>query len=92
MDTYEKPYFLLFNAITDATTQLMRCQNIDALKTLLGAQREAEELILSEEEWCKKETTSWSLFCAAAADGRTCRAAGCYFGRGVVQCNCIIGE
>ena len=50
MDTYEKPYFLLFNAITDATTQLMRCQNIDALKTLLGAQREAEELILLEEE------------------------------------------
>lgn len=50
MDTYEKPYFLLFNAITDAATQLMRCQNIDALKTLLGAQREAEELILLEEE------------------------------------------
>lgn len=50
MDTYEKPYFLLFNAITDATTQLLQCRNMDALGTLMAAQREAEEIILSEDE------------------------------------------
>lgn len=50
MDSYKKPYFLLFNAITDALKQLETAQPLCAAATLIEAQKNAEELVISEEE------------------------------------------
>lgn len=45
-----KPYFLLFNAITDAL-DLLEVQNFgQARETLIRAQQEAEELMITEDD------------------------------------------
>lgn len=50
MHNYQKEYFILFNAITDALRQLEE-QNLGAAKKLLmTAQQQAEEHFLSEKE------------------------------------------
>ena len=49
MPDYEKMYHLLFNAITDALTQ-MEAQNYgDAKDTLISAQQKAEEIYITAE-------------------------------------------
>ena len=50
MDAYKESYLLLFNAITDARRQLLQCRTADAVETLMEAQKNAEELILSAGE------------------------------------------
>ena len=50
MTIYKKAYFLLFNAITDALEQLVQEQPAQAQQTLITAQQNAEELILSSDE------------------------------------------
>ena len=47
---YKKAYFLLFNAITDALEQLAQEQSTQAQQTLIAAQQNAEELIISSDE------------------------------------------
>ena len=49
MYTYEKPYYLLFNAITDALRQLEACQPLRASAVLITAQQAAEEIVISED-------------------------------------------
>ena len=49
MYTYEKPYYLLFNAITDALRQLEACQPLRASDVLIKAQQAAEEIVISED-------------------------------------------
>ena len=49
MPDYEKMYYLLFNAITDALEQIEQ-QNFGSAKDLLiAAQQEAEEIYMSAE-------------------------------------------
>lgn len=50
MNIYKKAYFLLFNAITDALEQLERKQPFQMRQTLITAQQNAEELIISSDE------------------------------------------
>ena len=50
MNIYKKPYFLLFNAITDAEAKLMQLQTADALRILIDAQRDAEELVIAADD------------------------------------------
>ena len=50
MPNYEKMYFLLFNAITDAVRLLEENKIADASLKLLIAQHDAEELYISAEE------------------------------------------
>ena len=49
MYTYEKPYYLLFNATTDAISQLEVCQPLRAADILIKAQQAAEEIVISED-------------------------------------------
>ncbi len=50
MQNYEKLYYLLFNAITDALEQ-MDAQNYgEAKKTLISAQQKAEEIYINSAE------------------------------------------
>ena len=50
MQNYEKLYYLLFNAITDALEQ-MDAQNYgEAKKTLISAQQKAEEIYIDSAE------------------------------------------
>ena len=49
MYTYEKPYYLLFNAITDALRQLEACQPLRASDVLIKAQQAAGEIVISED-------------------------------------------
>ena len=49
MYTYEKPYYLLFNAITDALRQSEACQPLRASDVLIKAQQAAEEIVISED-------------------------------------------
>ena len=50
MDIYKESYLLLFNAITDARRLLLQCRMEDAVETLMEAQKNAEEKIVSAEE------------------------------------------
>ena len=50
MNIYKKAYFLLFNAITDALEQLEQKQPFQMRQTLITAQQNAEELIISSDE------------------------------------------
>ena len=50
MNIYKKANFLLFNAITDALEQLVQEQPAQAQQTLIAAQQNAEELIISSDE------------------------------------------
>ena len=50
MDIYKEPYFLLFNAITDAHRYLMLNCAADAAEVLVKAQQDAEGLVVSAEE------------------------------------------
>ena len=50
MDIYKDPYFLLFNAITDAHRYLMLNDTAEAMETLVKAQQDAEEMVISGEE------------------------------------------
>ncbi len=46
MELYREMYCKLFNAVTDALEQLMRLENVDAIHTLIDAQRATEELFM----------------------------------------------
>ncbi len=49
-EEYKKPYFILFNGVTDALTAL-KDQNYGLVKSLLTrAQQQAEEAFISEDE------------------------------------------
>ena len=50
MNIYKKAYFLLFNAITDALEQLEQKQPFQMQQTLITAQQNAEELIISSDK------------------------------------------
>ena len=50
MNIYKKAYFFLFNAITDALEQLAQERSAQAQQTLIAAQQNAEELIISSGE------------------------------------------
>ena len=50
MNIYKKAYFLLFNAIADALEQLAQERSAQAQQTLIAAQQNAEELIISSDE------------------------------------------
>lgn len=50
MNIYKKAYFLLFNAITDALEQLAQERSAQSQQTLIAAQQNAEELIISSDE------------------------------------------
>lgn len=47
MQIYKKAYLKLFNAITDALEALENDDSVSAAKTLILAQQEAEEIIIS---------------------------------------------
>ena len=47
---YQKLYFMLFNAVTDAIRHLEKKDAVRAWEVLLRAQQRAEELFLEEEE------------------------------------------
>ena len=50
MEVYQKMYYLLFNAITDALEQ-MDAQNYgEAKETLISAQQKAEEIYIGSAE------------------------------------------
>ena len=50
MEVYQKMYYLLFNAITDALKQ-MDAQNYgEAKETLISAQQKAEEIYIDSAE------------------------------------------
>ena len=51
MDIYKDSYFLLFNAITDAHRYLTLNDTADAMKVLVKAQQDAEEMVISSEEY-----------------------------------------
>ena len=47
MENYQKMYFLLFNAITDALAQIEDQNYGDAKDILISAQQKAEELYIT---------------------------------------------
>ena len=47
MENYQKMYFLLFNAITDALAQIEDQNYGDAKDILIAAQQKAEELYIT---------------------------------------------
>ena len=49
-DEYKKPYFILFNGITDSLTSLDAGKLGEARARLIQAQQEAEEAYINEEE------------------------------------------
>ena len=49
MTDYQKPYFVLFNAITDALEEMGHLDLSGAARLLQAAQARAEEIILLEE-------------------------------------------
>ncbi len=49
MTEYQKPYYLLFNSITDALEALGRLDIPAAVRVLEDAQIQAEEIILEQE-------------------------------------------
>ena len=49
MSSYKELYLTLFNAITDATREILRNDSPAALKTLLDAQAKTEELYIKDE-------------------------------------------
>ena len=49
MPNYEKMYYTLFNAITDALRLLEREKNHDAVAVLMAAQCQTEELYIEAE-------------------------------------------
>ena len=50
MNIYKKAYFRLFNAIADALEQLAQERSAQAQQTLIAAQQNTEELIISSGE------------------------------------------
>lgn len=50
MDDYQKLYFILFNAITDATKDIEKQNYGQALQRLLEAQADCEERFLSDRD------------------------------------------
>ena len=50
MNIYKNAYFRLFNAIADALEQLAQERSAQAQQTLIAAQQNAEELIISSDE------------------------------------------
>jgi len=50
MPDYQKPYTLLFNAVTDALEALARQNFGQAREILIRAQQEAEEAYLSQDD------------------------------------------
>ena len=50
MPDYEKMYHLLFNAITDALTQLESHNYGDVKDALISAQQKAEEIYITAED------------------------------------------
>ena len=50
MPDYEKMYHLLFNAITDALTQLEAQNYSDVKDALIPAQQKAEEIYITAED------------------------------------------
>ena len=49
-DEYKKPYFILFNGITDTLASLDAGKRGEARERLIQAQQEAEDAYISEEE------------------------------------------
>ena len=47
MDEYKKPYFILFNAITDAIKMLIEDRAADAMEILYTSQIKSEEAFVS---------------------------------------------
>ena len=50
MEVYQKMYYLLFNAITDALEQLDAQNYGEAKETLISAQQKAEEIYIDSVE------------------------------------------
>ena len=50
MEVYQKMYYLLFNAITDALEQLDAQNYGEAKKSLISAQQKAEEIYIDSAE------------------------------------------
>lgn len=50
MNEYQKPYYLLFNAITDALCEIRKMNFGDAIEILTKAQQASEEVFVSFEE------------------------------------------
>lgn len=46
---YQKSYYILFNAVTDALRQLAAGRTDDAVSLLICAQQKAEDVFLEEE-------------------------------------------
>ena len=50
MSNYEEMYYTLFNAITDAITELQSCKPLEAIETLKTAQQKTEEQYMQKDE------------------------------------------
>ena len=46
METYKEMYYKLFNSVTDAISQLMRLETVNAIHTLMDAQQATEDIFI----------------------------------------------
>ena len=72
MNLYENLYYKLFAAIADAAESLEQDEPHAARKALIAAMRDAEETVVSVEEWsaCQAADALFNAHGAPAAQGR----------------------
>lgn len=46
MEPYKEMYYKLFNSVTDAISQLMRLETVNAIHTLMDAQQATEDIFI----------------------------------------------
>ena len=46
MEPYKEMYYKLFNSVTDAISQLMRLETVNAINTLMDAQQAMEDIFI----------------------------------------------